>query len=301
MEDDLPRSAQFSDLLQGLQRPDFVVDGHHANQYGIVANRSLQFIHIDASGRLLNRQVRHIVSLHFETPAAIEDALVLRLGRDDVLASFLVEMSGALDAQVVAFRRTGREDDLLRIHASFAALLLLLLVVVVTRIGFGRRVSGYESRDLRSRDFHGRLGFPAEGVRFRVGVPVGTDHVGRHGVEDAGIDRGRRRHVQVGGPSLSKLTDDRKLRRHVLIEEGFRDGGRRLIPLVGFHLFERNGRGRLGGEEATAVARSFKGASAAITSSSAAFGAIAETDDAGSFLQTHACNSLRGVSARKNP
>ena len=80
----------------------------------------------------------------------------------------------------------------------------------------------------------------------------GTYHVGRHGVKDTGIDRSRRRHVQIGGSTLSKLPNDRKFRCHTLIEQRFRDSGRRLIPLVGFHLFEGNRRWRLGGEEATA-------------------------------------------------
>mmetsp|Transcript_22438 Transcript_22438/g.47403 ORF Transcript_22438/g.47403 Transcript_22438/m.47403 type:complete len:465 (-) Transcript_22438:1744-3138(-) len=206
VKDDLSAPAEFSDLPEGLEGPDLVVDGHDTDQYGVVADGLPQLVHVDAAGRLLDREVGNVVSFHLEAPAAVEDTLVLGLGRDDVLAPFLVKVGGTLDAHVVAFGRTGGEDDFLRIGAPLAALLLRRRGVVVVGGGIPRDQGGH----LRPRGFHGRLGLPPKGVRLRVGVPVGTDHVGCHGVEDAGIDRGCRRHVQVGRPALPELPPDRK-------------------------------------------------------------------------------------------
>ena len=76
---------------------------------------------------------------------------MFRLGRDDVLASLFIEVGLALDAEVVAFRRTGSENDFLWIDALFAASLLRFAVVncCVTGIGF----SGNQRRDLCPRFF----------------------------------------------------------------------------------------------------------------------------------------------------
>lgn len=109
-------SAECPNLLNGLTGTDFIIDGHYGDEDGIVADGRFQVVQVDAAGRVLNGQVRDIVPLLFERAARIEDALVLGLGRNDVLLVLLrlaVKVRRSLDAHVVRFRGSRREDDLL--------------------------------------------------------------------------------------------------------------------------------------------------------------------------------------------
>ena len=123
VEKDLALPADLADFRDGLDDPDFVVDRHDRNEHGVFPNRSFEFLWVREATRSdtqarrarqpfethvqvqkavgLHRQVGDIKSFLLEVSAAIQDALVLRLGGDYVLLLGLVELGDALDRRVV--------------------------------------------------------------------------------------------------------------------------------------------------------------------------------------------------------
>mmetsp|Transcript_11845 Transcript_11845/g.27693 ORF Transcript_11845/g.27693 Transcript_11845/m.27693 type:complete len:205 (-) Transcript_11845:219-833(-) len=160
-------------------------------------------------------------------------------------------MRRSLDTEVVAFGRSRGENDLLGVDALFATPLLGGGRFVAFSVGWFSR---NERRDLRPGFLDGGFGLPAKGVGFGVWISVRADHVGCHGVQDAGIHGRSGRHVEIGSSALPELSPDRKRGGGFGGEQGFRNIGRGLVPLVGFHLFEGDGRGSgLGGQKAVAA------------------------------------------------
>ena len=76
---------------------------------------------------------------------------MLCLSSNNVFSTFLVEMSGTFDAQIVGFRCTTGKDD------------------------FFGRTSADEGSDLTSGLFCDALGFPTKSMCSRVGISVGPN------------------------------------------------------------------------------------------------------------------------------
>src|SRR5699024_4085909 len=118
----------------------------------------------------------YVDALILEMPAAIEHALVLRLGGDDVilLTRLLEEPRDALDAHVVALSGATRENDLLRVRPV-------------------------EVRHVLASSLDGLLAIPAVGVGPRVRVAILANVEGQHGVQYPRINRSRRLHIEIDG------------------------------------------------------------------------------------------------------
>jgi hypothetical protein len=111
-----------------------------------------------------------------ETPAGIENGLVLRCSGDDVIAAIAKCASGALDGQVVRLGRAAREHDLA-----------------------WRRV--YERSNTLACGDDRFVGFPSESVLTRRGVAESFGEVRQHGLEHAWIDRSRSVVIEVDRPA----------------------------------------------------------------------------------------------------
>mmetsp|Transcript_24698 Transcript_24698/g.37610 ORF Transcript_24698/g.37610 Transcript_24698/m.37610 type:complete len:206 (+) Transcript_24698:963-1580(+) len=188
MEQNLLLPTKRPNLLHGLPRPNLVIHRHHAHQQRILPHGTLQLFHIDQSGAFQHRQVRHIESLLFQKSTRVQNALMFRLSRNHVLlilstALHPVKVSGALDAQIIALGRPRRENDFLR-----------------------RRTDqrGYPTPRL----LDDRLALPSVGMGAGVGIPVRSDHVGHHLVEDAGVHGCGGGGVEVGCHSLAEGSSD---------------------------------------------------------------------------------------------
>lgn len=105
-----------ADLLHGLDDADLVVDEHRGHHDGVGADGGAQRVEVDeALG--VDRQVGDVEALLLQHAAGVEDALVLRLCRDDVLLGVLVEVGDALEGEVVGLGRTRGENDLPRLSS----------------------------------------------------------------------------------------------------------------------------------------------------------------------------------------
>mmetsp|Transcript_26792 Transcript_26792/g.77248 ORF Transcript_26792/g.77248 Transcript_26792/m.77248 type:complete len:240 (-) Transcript_26792:5-724(-) len=222
MEEDLALAAHLPNLREGLEGADLIVDGHHADKDGIVPHGRLELLQIHPARGALDREVRHVESLLLQAPARVQDALVLGLGGNDVplvLLALAVEPRDALDAHVVALGGAAGEHHLLRAGPD-------------------------QPGHLRPRGFHDPLGLPPVRVRPGVGIAEAPDHVRGHGVQDAGVEGGRGRHVQVRRPAVAELAADGELLRDVVLgqEAVGRRGRRRGVPRIGRHLVVRDRR-----------------------------------------------------------
>ncbi|CAN6542026.1 unnamed protein product [Malus baccata var. baccata] len=102
--------ANFPNFLHRLNNPNLVVHRHDRYEACIGPNRGAELVEVDKPVGL-HRKVGHIVSLLLEMAAGIQNALVLRLGGDDVALLVLVEVHDALDRDVVALGGAGGKDD----------------------------------------------------------------------------------------------------------------------------------------------------------------------------------------------
>src|SRR4051794_28030363 len=84
VEEDLLRSAELSDLLDGLHDTNLVVDSHDGDKHGFRPHGSLQLLHVDSAVGL-DGKVCDLVTLVLQVTATVEDALVLGLACDDVV------------------------------------------------------------------------------------------------------------------------------------------------------------------------------------------------------------------------
>ena len=80
MEEDLLGAAEGSDLLEGLNDSDLIVNGHDRDQSCVGANGCLEVVHGDQAV-LSNREVGDIEALVAQYTARIQDTLVLLLNK----------------------------------------------------------------------------------------------------------------------------------------------------------------------------------------------------------------------------
>mmetsp|Transcript_24902 Transcript_24902/g.33362 ORF Transcript_24902/g.33362 Transcript_24902/m.33362 type:complete len:326 (+) Transcript_24902:480-1457(+) len=169
-------AADFANLLQRLNCADLVVDVNDGADEGVGADGLLEDVEVDEtlSG---HRQVSHFEAFVFELTAGVKDALVVDLGRDDVLLFVAVKACQSLQAQVVRLGGARGEHDL-----------------------FGGGAD--EVSDVFARIFTGLLRLPAEGVRARVRVTVALSHERHHFVENSWVDRSGSLIIEVEGAGL---------------------------------------------------------------------------------------------------
>ena len=163
MEQDALFLGNLADFLDGLDHADFVVGVHDGDQNRFRGDGAAQVVKIDAAV-FCNREVGHFVAVLLEAFTGVENGFVFGDLRDDVIALFAVHFRGALEREVIRFRRAAGEDDFL-----------------------GRRVD--QAGDLRARVLHSFLGRPAEGVVAARGVAELLVEVGQHRFDHARVHR----------------------------------------------------------------------------------------------------------------
>lgn len=173
MERNVSLSTDLPDFFDWLDHPNLVVHRHDGDEPGVGPDGGSERIEVDdAVG--VNGEVGDVEALLLEITAGVEDALVLRLGGDDVALLLFIEVHDALDGDVVGLGGAGGEDDFL-----------------------GGGVD--EGGDLGAGALDGVVGLPAVEVGAGVGVAEAGEVVGEHGVEDTGVDGGGGLHVEVEG------------------------------------------------------------------------------------------------------
>src|SRR5574341_2028087 len=171
VKNDSLRATNVGDFPHRLDHADLVVHHHDRDEDRVRADGGLDLVEAD-DAVVFHAQIGDLETLSFELAAGVEHGLVLGLLRDDVLALGLVELRRALDREVVALGRAGSPDDFLRIRMN-------------------------ERSDVAARLLDRLLRLPAERVRAARGVAEEFREVRNHLRRDAGIDRGRRRVVEV--------------------------------------------------------------------------------------------------------
>ena len=167
------RPVQFTrDLLNRLHGSGFVVDVHQAHEQGVRAHRRHDPLDRD-DAVAVGRHQRHAEAAALELGDRSEHGMVFDGRRDDV-AGAAGAPGQAQDCEVVAFGRATREND-----------------VAARRAGDGR--------DLVARVLDGGAGPLTPCVRAAAGVAELVIQEWLHGGADRGIQRGRRRAVQVDG------------------------------------------------------------------------------------------------------
>jgi hypothetical protein len=170
-----PNSLAFADggeFFDWLKNTDFIVYEHDGDDSRIGADR---FFKVGRSNDTVpaNRKKSGIEALPLKRTRTFENAFVLNLGDNDVLfVLVLEEMKRAFQREIIRFGRAGRENEIVGMAVD-------------------------ESRNGLTGFFNGGHGFFAKTVLFRMGVPVGKDFIGKHGIENAWIKNGGRLGVEV--------------------------------------------------------------------------------------------------------
>jgi hypothetical protein len=115
------------DLGDRLDRADFVVGEHHADQDRLGRNRRLDFVRVDAAVAI-HRHLDDLEAELLEVPDRVTDGVVLDGGGDDPMAASLACPGGALESQVVGLGAAGGEDDLARLGSDGTCRSLVSLV-----------------------------------------------------------------------------------------------------------------------------------------------------------------------------
>jgi hypothetical protein len=145
VEKDLFGAADGADFGDGLDHADFVVDRHDRDQHGVFSDCRFQDLEknvklleeVGGSPRVaslrsaslgahlqihkpirLNRQISDIEPFLLQVPAAIQHALVFRLGSNDVLLFGLVKLGDAFDGGVVGFCGSAGKDDFFGVRSD---------------------------------------------------------------------------------------------------------------------------------------------------------------------------------------
>ena len=114
MENNLMCLCNFSNLLNRLQCPDFIVNHHYTDKYGFISDRVLKLIQID-SAVLVNIQISNIKPLFFKEIAGMEHCMVLYLGCYNVISFFFKLVTYSEDSPVVCFCAAGGKEYLSRL------------------------------------------------------------------------------------------------------------------------------------------------------------------------------------------
>ncbi len=185
MEENALLLGDLANLGDRVNRPDFIVGQHDRDQNRLVRNRFPDFVGGDLAV-FSHRQIGHLDAAFLQGFAGVQDRPVFRRAGDDVVAFFLVHLHGALEREVVGFRGSAGEDD--------------LLGVAVDELG-----------DLLAGLFDRFLGLPSELMVAAGGVAEFFDEVGQHRIEDSGVHRCRGviiqkdRKLHCAAPSLSRF------------------------------------------------------------------------------------------------
>ena len=169
-------AANIADGFDVLHNADFVIDGHHGHERRIRADGCLEVFEVDEA-IFLHIEVGDFIPFGFKMAHAVQNSLVFRLDRDEVLALVAIEMRRALNGEVVGFGCARREHD-------FA--------------GIGVDVS----RDVAAGFLHRLFGFPTISVRAACGITELFAQVGDHLFGHAGIDRRGGRVVKINNVML---------------------------------------------------------------------------------------------------
>jgi hypothetical protein len=103
-----------------LDRADFVVDLHNADERRTVADRILQLLKIDEA-LAVDSQIGDVEPLLFEAFGGVKDSVVLDSGGYDVVGAALsAGVGGTTERQVVAFAAARGEGELLWLAADVA-------------------------------------------------------------------------------------------------------------------------------------------------------------------------------------
>ena len=105
------------DLGDRLDRPDFVVGVHHRHEDGLVRDRRLDGVRIDAAVAI-DRQLDDLEAELLEIAQRVLDSVMLDGRRHDLVATRPTRPRGPFQREVVRLRAAAREDDLARLGAE---------------------------------------------------------------------------------------------------------------------------------------------------------------------------------------
>ena len=175
------RMCQLSDLLDRLNRADFVVCRHNRNQCGVLGQLCFQLLKV-YTAFLIHIQIGNAVALLLKRLAGVQHRMMLDFGGDDVLAALGGRtVHKAADCKVVRLRAAAGEYDLSR---CIVVLLIYRLCRVQALADNGTRV--VERFLCRTTDAV---------QRRRVAVVLGQPRL--HRVERSFGHRGRRRVIRI--------------------------------------------------------------------------------------------------------
>ena len=175
--EDLVLTAERADFFQRLHDTDLVVDGHDRHEKRVFVHRLLQYLHIDEAVRL-HWQVSDFETFLLQLPAAVQNALVLSLQRDDVVALFVacpIETRNSLDGHIVTLRRAAGENNLFF-------------------MGTNQGCNGAAS------SLHSDLSFPPEDMAGAVRIAVLPRQQRQHRIQNTGIYLGGTLTIKKYGP-----------------------------------------------------------------------------------------------------
>ena len=175
------RMRQLGNLLDRLNRADFVVCRHNGNQCGVLGQLCFQLLKI-YTAFLIHIQIGNAVALLLKRLAGVKHCMMLDFGGDDVLAALGGRtVHKAADRKVVRLRTAAGEYDLTR----------CIVVLLVDRLC---RVQALA--DNGTRIVERFLCRTADAVqRGRVAVVLGQPRL--HSVERSFGHRGRRRVIRI--------------------------------------------------------------------------------------------------------
>ena len=96
-------------LGNGHHRANLVVDHHHGDQNGILAQRRLEFLGGDLP-QGIGLQVGHFIPLGFQLLHTVQNGMMLHGGGDDVLAPLAHALDGTHHRPVVCLGAAGGEE-----------------------------------------------------------------------------------------------------------------------------------------------------------------------------------------------
>jgi len=178
-----------------LQRADFVVGHHHADEQRAFVDGRACGVEVDES-LTGDREKRHVEAGAFEPAAGLEHRLVLDGRRHDAVTKLFPDpgktFATPANGQVVRLGRATREDDLARRRAD-------------------------ERRETPAAFLDGLLRLPAPLVRRTGRIAERLGEIRQHDLEHPGVDRGRRVIVEIDRQFHSGFpTGGGKRRRHPL-------------------------------------------------------------------------------------
>ena len=88
VEKDSVLFTDLADLMNRLNCSDLIVGIHDRDQAGILPDRRFQFLRPHQSV-LVHRQERHLIALFFQPVQGMQDRVVFKSGRNDVLFPLL--------------------------------------------------------------------------------------------------------------------------------------------------------------------------------------------------------------------